>query len=196
MSSPVPTPSFIEKALVVPLIFRVLLSALYRAATLPFTGTSKANTVFKDIAFAALRTNLANVTVAQEQWMKSAQSTDKTYLEHAKKAKFQPETDVLESGLKLHWLGPKSAEKIIIHFHGGGYTLCCSAGHVTWLFELQQELSKKTASVAVILVSYTLAPKGQYPLQLQQAAESLQHLLKKGKKASNVSGLTHLLEYW
>ncbi|KAF7185054.1 Esterase [Pseudocercospora fuligena] len=181
----IPTPTLGDKLLIVPLLVKVIGSALFRCVSLPFIS-KKANKPFKDVAFAALRSNLAGVNAAQEQWMNAAQSTDQTYLDIAKKAKFQPDTDVLDSGLKVHWLGPKSAEKIILYFHGGGYVLSCSPGHITWLYELQQDLSKKT-NVAVVLVSYTLAPKGQYPLNIKQAAESLQFLLtKQGKKASNI----------
>ncbi|EME87799.1 uncharacterized protein MYCFIDRAFT_129523 [Pseudocercospora fijiensis CIRAD86] len=181
----IPTPTLGEKLLIVPLLFKVIGSTLFRFVSLPFVG-KRANRPFKDIAFAALRANLAGVNAAQEQWMNSAQSTDQTYLDIAQKAKFQPDTAVLESGLKLHWIGPKSADKIILYFHGGGYVMSCTPGHITWLYELQQDLSKKS-NVAVVLVSYTLAPKGQYPLNVKQAAESLQFLLtKQGKKAGDI----------
>lgn len=74
----------------------------------------------------------------------------------------------------------------------GGYVLAASAGHVKWLFDLQEELSK-TTSIAVVLVSYTLAPQGQYPLQLQQAAESLEWLVEtKKKKAADVRLPPHI----
>ena len=66
----------------------------------------------------ALRQNLSTINVAQEQWTIAA-STEANYLEFAAKEKFQPETTVLNSGLRLHWLGPKAAEKNIIYFHGG-----------------------------------------------------------------------------
>lgn len=86
----------------------------------------------------------------------------------------------------MHWLGPKTAEKNLIYFHGGGYALPCSLGHVQWLFDLQKELSKKT-SISVILVSYTLTPHLQFPGQIQQAAETLNWVLgKHGKKPSQV----------
>ncbi|KXT10690.1 hypothetical protein AC579_5060 [Pseudocercospora musae] len=184
--SQVPTLTFVDKLLIVPLLVKVIASALFRCVSLPFIS-KKANKPFKDIAFAALRSNLAGVNAAQEQWMNGGQSTEQSYLDVAKKAKFQPDTDVLESGLKVHWIGPKSAEKIILYFHGGGYVLGFSPPQITWLYELQQDLSKKT-NVAVVLVSYTLAPKGQYPLNIKQAAESLQFLLtEQGRKASNIA---------
>lgn len=71
----------------------------------------------------------------------------------------------------------------------GGYVLCLTPGHLDWLFNLQEELSK-TTSTAVVVVSYTLAPHAQYPSQLQQAAESLEWLTNsQKKKPSNVCNL-------
>ncbi|CAK1354803.1 hypothetical protein CB0940_01388 [Cercospora beticola] len=181
-SSPVPT--LLDKLLVVPLLARVLGAAVFRALTLPITSTAKANKTFKDIVFAALRANLANINVAQEQWLNA--STESGYLDFAKKANVQPDTDVLPSGLKVHWLGPKAASKTILYFHGGGYALSCTAGHFQWLFGLQNELSKTTA-VSVVVVAYTLTPKGQYPEQLRQAAESLEWLTGTvGKKTEDI----------
>ena len=70
-------------------------------------------------------------------------------------------------------------------FLTGGYSLSCSPGHWIWLSDLQKELSK-SSSFSVVVPVYTLAPKGQYPLQLKQAAETLAWLLKQGKKPGDV----------
>lgn len=70
---------------------------------------------------------------------------------------------------------------------GGGYVMSCSLGHFAWLFDLQNELSK-TQNISVVVVGYTLAPHGQYPTQLKQAAESLEWLLNThNKKPGDVS---------
>lgn len=167
-----------------------MLTALcFRALTYPLiavTGSTKANFAFKDIIFAALRTHLQGLNTAQEIMLMSP-TTEATYLEFAKKEGFQPDTDVLESGMKVHWLGNKSADKVLVFFHGGGYGLPATPGHLQWYFDLSKELSKKT-SVSVVMPSYTLSPHGQYPVQLKQAAETLDFLLdKQGKKPSDVS---------
>ncbi|CAK3888142.1 Steryl acetyl hydrolase 1 [Lecanosticta acicola] len=185
MASPRTQATLLDKLLFIPLIAKVLFAVAYRFVTYGFVAT-KANKPLKDLVFAALRQNLATVSVAQEQWSIQA-NTEANYLDLAAKHKFQPETTVLNSGLKLHWLGPKNSEKVILYFHGGGYALPCSPGHVQWLFDLQKELSKKT-SVSVILVHYTLTPHLQYPGQLSQAVETLNWVLgKHGKKPSQVA---------
>lgn len=118
-----PQITLVDKLMIVPVSARAIASALYRAVTRPLSGGPKANTYFKDVVFAALRTNLALSTPGLEQWMNP--STESTYLEFAKKQNFQPDTTVLESGLKLHWLGPKSAEKVILYFHGQSSAYNC-----------------------------------------------------------------------
>ena len=180
-----PQPGLIDKLMVLPNISRTIIAAVFRAINGPLLGGARANTLFKDIVFAALRKNLSITSAETEQWMNP--STDSGYLQLAKDKAFQPETTVLEGGLKLHWIGPKTAKKVLLYFHGGGYVLSCSPGHYGWLFDLQQTLSKDS-NVSVVLVAYTLAPHGQYPKQLDEAAESLQWLLETQKyKPSDVS---------
>lgn len=168
-----------DKLLVVPNLVRSIGSALTRLLAQPLISGPKANTLFKDVFFAFLRTNLSVMNPATEQYLNP--STEANYLDFAKKRGFQPDTDVLSSGLKIHWLGTKTAEKILLYFHGGGYALSCSPGHFEWLFELQEELAK-SHSISVVVVGYTLSPYGPYPTQLKEAAESLQWLLEDQKK--------------
>ena len=169
----------VDKLMIVPHITRVLTSAVFRLLTAPFVGGPKANTLFKDVIFAALRTHLTIISPGTEQWINP--TTEATYLEVAKKEKFQPDTTVLDSGLKLHWLGSKSADKILLYFHGGGYVGAANPGQFQWAYEVQNEVTK-SHSLSVVFLAYTLAPHGQYPKQLQQAAEALDWLLTTQKK--------------
>ena len=127
---------------------------------------------------------MGGINTAQENLLMPP-DTEATYLDFAKKEKFQPDTDVLSSGLKVHWLGKKSSDKVLVFFHGGGYAMPASTGHLKWYFDLSQELSKKK-SISVIIPSYTLSAQAQYPVQLKQAAEVLDFLLKQGKKPGDV----------
>ncbi|KAK4539772.1 hypothetical protein LTR36_010360 [Oleoguttula mirabilis] len=174
-----PELTFTGKVMLIPHTGRLISSVISRIFTAPFTSGAKANTYLKDIVFAALRTHLAYLTPAQEQWLNG--NTEAVYLDLTKHAKFQPDTDVLPSGLKVHWLGTKTAKKVIVYFHGGGYVLAAGPGHLQWLFDLQNDLSKDH-SVSAIVPSYTLAPHAQYPEQLKQGVECLNWLLNDLKK--------------
>jgi hypothetical protein len=175
----------VDKLALVPHALIGLSVGILRLAARPFTYDAKPPTVFKDFVYAVLRYVLANSTVPQEKWMLPA--TDKAYLTWARGKSLQPDTAVLASGLKIHWIGKSSAQKIFLYFHGGGYVRPMSMEHLDWLLELQTELSK-TKSVAIAAVGYTCSPEGQYPLQLRQGVESLLWLLKTlGRKPEDVS---------
>ncbi|KAK5124601.1 hypothetical protein LTR85_001314 [Meristemomyces frigidus] len=178
-STRIPELAFMGKLMLIPHTGRVLFSVISRLLTAPFTSGAKANTFLKDLIFAALRANLSYVTASQEQWLNG--TTESIYLDFAKEAQFQPDTDVLPSGLKAHWLGTKSAEKVILYFHGGGYVLAAMPGHFQWLFDLQNDLSKDHA-VSTVVPSYTLAPHAHYPEQMKQGVQSLNWLLNDLKK--------------
>ena len=105
--------SVVDKLMVVPNLLISLAAATAHVVSLPFTGAPRANTLLKDFLFALLRTNFALTSVATEQWMNPP--TEHNYLDFAKKQGFQPDTDVLRSGLKVFWLGPKTAKKVILY---------------------------------------------------------------------------------
>jgi acetyl esterase/lipase len=169
--------TLLDKLLLLPLLAKTLTVVFFRAIFTPLNSGPKANGTLKDIVFAALRSHLGSINAAQEYWLKSIMpGTDQSYLDFTSKQKLDPETTHLESGAKLHWLGPKTAQRVMLFFHGGGYVMACSPGHWQWLFDLQNDVSK---DIAIAVLSYDLAPDAQYPTQLKQAAEALHWLLEK-----------------
>jgi hypothetical protein len=48
--------------------------------------------------------------------------TDVVYAQLCKRHGLTPNSEVLEDGTQAHWIGPSSAEKVIINFHG----ICCA----------------------------------------------------------------------
>jgi hypothetical protein len=66
---------------------------------------------------AMFRTALGNLTLAQDRYIGGASSTP-TYLKYAKEHDFAPESITLPSGTQAHWLGSKSAKKVLVYFHG------------------------------------------------------------------------------
>ena len=68
----------------------------------------------------------------------------------------------------------------------------CDQGHFQWLYNVTKELAK-SHSVTAIMLGYTTAPEGQYPTQLKQAAELLQHLIEKeGRRPRDVRPPLHI----
>ncbi|KAK3619502.1 hypothetical protein LTR56_024003 [Elasticomyces elasticus] len=182
--APAPEPTTAEKLGMIPKVLFAIGSVFYHILTRPFTSSPRPVDLFRDALFAGMRAFLSNISTAQEQ--ASQTTTEAEYLAVSKYKHYEPDTDVLESGLRVHWLGAKLSRTTILFLHGGGYNLAATAGHFEWLWELKQDLGQQS-SISVVVPSYTLAPKGQYPLQLQQAAEVLQWLItKQGKSAGNI----------
>jgi acetyl esterase/lipase len=177
--------TIVEKLSLLPHVAIGLSLGFFRLATRPFTNDVKPPTAYKDFVYAVGRYVLGNITIAQEKWL--APPTETMYLNFARERNFKPDSTVLSSGKKIHWIGNKTADKVFLYFHGGGYVNAISAQHLEWLLELQTDLSKKE-NIAVAVVGYTCAPEGQYPVQLREGVESLVWLSSVGgKKPENVS---------
>ncbi|KAL2871671.1 Alpha/Beta hydrolase protein [Aspergillus lucknowensis] len=116
----------------------------------------------------------------------NAPSTVQVYQACANRNGFSEEAVPLESGATGLWLStPRRLPdngKILIYFHGGAYVGPAQMAHFEMLLDQIKEhqlLSKQFGSkLAVLVVAYTLAPKGTYPLQLRQAASALNYVLQ------------------
>ena len=106
-------PTMTDKLMAIPNLSRGVGSAVSRLITGPFSQGPKAKTTLKDVFFAMLRTLLSLNSGATEYAFDA--STEQNYTAFAKKNGFEPSTEVLKSGLKLHRFGPKNAEKVVIY---------------------------------------------------------------------------------
>ncbi|KAL9091653.1 MAG: hypothetical protein Q9165_004729 [Trypethelium subeluteriae] len=138
-------------------------------------GASDSPSFYKDVTFAKLRTFHTLSNSSQEQWL--FPSTDATYAQVAQERSFPRDSIDLPSGPRAHWIGPRHASKILIYFHGGGYGLPCSAGHLHWLVDVTHSLQSQGHSISSVLLAYSLAPGATYPTQLKQACALLRYLL-------------------
>ena len=80
--------------------------------------------------------------------------TDDAYKSFCKRFKLQPESETLADGTTAHWIGPRTASKVIVNFHGGGYVVPASPEMFQFLYQIQQEISKQEKDVAVIFLAY------------------------------------------
>jgi len=149
-------------------------TTLIRLCTSPFHRKG-APTYFRDVTYAAFRTQLGLSTLAQEKFVSVA--TSDAFEAWTKQGKLISDTITLPSGVNAHWIGNSSAKTTLVYLHGGGYVMACTPGHFQYLNDMIQMLNKNGADVAVCLLAYTCAPEGQYPTQLSEAAELINHLL-------------------
>jgi len=121
-------------------------------------------------------------------------STEKTYLEwlatsaQPRGLLSKPESVVLSDNIsKIHWIrSGQPASKVILFFHGGGYSAPLTAGHLNWCGSLITRLGADGIPLAAAVLEYGLAPEHKYPRQLQQAAAALQQVIELGFNPSSI----------
>ena len=94
----------------------LVFAALIRILTSPFKGNKSAANYFKDVIFAMTRSQLGNMTLAQERYINSL--TTPVYISFAKDKGFPPDSITLSDGVQAHWIGNNNAQKTIVYFHG------------------------------------------------------------------------------
>ncbi|KDQ60393.1 hypothetical protein JAAARDRAFT_126265, partial [Jaapia argillacea MUCL 33604] len=155
------------------------------AITAPFRGESGAPTYFKHVVYALIRGSGEVLSVRQIQYM--LPSTDYAYTTWCKSNYIKPRTEVLADGTKAHWLGDKDSKNVLVYFHGGGYVIPADGIYFKYLWETIVKVKWEGKDVAVLVLSYDVAPGAQYPKQLQQAVAVLSHVVNSlHKDPSNV----------
>lgn len=168
--------SLFEKLDTIPAIISIFTSTIFALFTAPFRDTEKTpKSLFKYVALTGVRTLVTRTTTRQQHYLNPP--TDDSYLAVCKKRNVKPHSEILEDGTRAHWIGNSNAEKLIINFHGGGYTMPASDAMVEFMFQVIDSLTAQGKNVACLFLSYDLAPSAIYPRQLQQGAALLQHVL-------------------
>jgi len=137
----------------------------------------------------AVRTAITRYIMGARKWtpheLKSiyGMTTAQVYAKWARKSGAEVLTDELPEGARLHWIGPRREDRVILYFHGGGYVFPVTKGHLDMLESLQE---KYKGAVGIALLNYSLAPACPFPTQLRQAVAAVQHLINKGVSPSNI----------
>lgn len=86
------------------------------------------------------------------------------------------------------WLGDrKTASKVVLFIHGGGYILPALPGHIRWPWDAYVMEGRDIGiNVACGILQYGLTPDCAQPNQLQQALSALQSILRQGFKPSDI----------
>ncbi|OJI97979.1 hypothetical protein ASPVEDRAFT_49853 [Aspergillus versicolor CBS 583.65] len=87
---------------------------------------------------------------------------------------------------RLLWLGPRKSEKVVLFFHGGGYVMPLSKGHLDWMAYIKMEAEKAGIQLSVCILEYDLVPSNPYPRQMIQGIFALNHLLHNGYRPSDI----------
>ncbi|MCJ1252117.1 hypothetical protein MMC30_009355 [Trapelia coarctata] len=106
------------------------------------------------------------------------ETTLDVYRAHMQKHKSEPRVVVLDAGAGGGWIGPANSKEVLLYFHGGGYVDIAYPIHIDILGELVATAQGEGKDFSAFVVSYGLAPKAQYPVQLTQAAVALKYLIE------------------
>ncbi|KAH8697700.1 catalytic protein [Talaromyces proteolyticus] len=91
-----------------------------------------------------------------------------------------------DNSTRLLWLGPKKANKVVLFFHGGGYVMPLSDGHMNWMSYVRKKANSAGIELSVCILKYDLIPANPYPRQMMQSIFALKHLLAFGYKPSDI----------
>ncbi|OCT46171.1 putative acetyl-hydrolase [Cladophialophora carrionii] len=138
----------------------------------------------RHVIYSTMRSAFSGLTVKQFQAVQP--TTSEGYQTFCKKQKVTPEVVELEHGATGCFLGPKTAKKTLVWFHGGGYNFAAADEHWGMLWDWIELAKKNGAELRVMVLEYELAPYGVFPLQLKQAVASIQHLLNSGLQPSQI----------
>ncbi|TVY39921.1 Steryl acetyl hydrolase [Lachnellula subtilissima] len=173
----VATLSLFEKLETIPILLTVVGNVLTSLFTAAYRSKDRkpSGGLYKYVMLTALRTLTRRASVRQQHYI--AAPTDDNYITACKKRGVQPNSIILSDGTRANWIGDPSAEKLIINFHGGGYTFPAAPEMFEFMFQIISVLQSQGKNVSCLFLSYDLAPARVYPRQLQQAAMLLNHVL-------------------
>lgn len=86
-------------------------------------------------------------------------------------------------GIYAAWISPSNADanKVIVHFHGGGYVTGGIDSHLMMCIPMAQALKMK-----ILLFDYRLAPENPFPAALKDGLKMYLWLLEQGYQANDL----------
>ncbi|TVY54411.1 Steryl acetyl hydrolase 1 [Lachnellula cervina] len=169
--------SLFEKLDTLPILLTVVGNVITSLFTAVYRGKDRklSGGLYKYVMLTAVRTLTRRASARQQHYISA--TTDDNYIIACKKRGVQPNSITLEDGTRANWIGDPTASKLLINFHGGGYTFPASPEMFEFMFQIISVLQSQGKNVACLFLSYDLAPARVYPRQLQQGAMLLNHVL-------------------
>ncbi|KAK4864871.1 hypothetical protein LT330_001494 [Penicillium expansum] len=168
-------------------VAKSLVIAIWTAIIAPFRGQKGGATAYKHIALSFTRALFRNASMEQIQLVLTPALALKSYEAHMKQQKASPNILVLPEDTAAFWLGNPAAERLIIYFPGGGYSLPALPNHFSHVEALFTDIKQHGNSIGVLFLAYELTPKARWPRQLQQAVIVLRYAIETlGKRPSDI----------
>ncbi|KAI0031681.1 Alpha/Beta hydrolase protein, partial [Vararia minispora EC-137] len=113
-------------------------------------------------------------------------TTGDNYCGWVKSKRIAEVSEGVGEGAYLHWIGEKSLGKVLLFFHGGGYSLPMLPTSFDMLLSFKNDVKSSLGDIGVCVLEYSLTPGSPFPKQLSQANAALMHLLSSGVSASDI----------
>ncbi|KAI1393092.1 Alpha/Beta hydrolase protein [Hypoxylon trugodes] len=126
------------------------------------------------VLYDGMRTVVEKMSLRQFQAINP--STTEAYEAFAKGQGLKPDIATLPDGSLGCWIGDKNADTTLVWLHGGGFAFMASKAHVEFLFQLVSRASRHGLKMAIFLLQYDVAPRAQYPRQIEQTVTAIRYL--------------------
>jgi len=86
-------------------------------------------------------------------------------------------------GLAAAWIAPADAgaDKVILHFHGGGYVIGGINAHIMMCVPMARSINMK-----ILLTAYRVAPEHPFPMALEDGIKMYRWLLEQGYRSNDI----------
>ncbi|THU98688.1 alpha/beta-hydrolase [Dendrothele bispora CBS 962.96] len=150
-----------------------------------FTSFFKQKPLKRVIFDASVRYMSSGMSIRQMQSLGSGGAA--TFRQWSKQMQLEPRAEDIGSDARLFWLGPKSADKVVLYIPGGGFMSPIADFMITFFNRVRQALMDKMHSkdVAIAILDYSLYPQ-TFPTQLNQVTRAIEYLFSLGIKPANL----------
>ncbi|KAL6241706.1 hypothetical protein RBB50_011488 [Rhinocladiella similis] len=179
--------TLMEKLDLIPATFSIVYTLLKQLLSGPFRGEYGTKLYRHHVTHGVVRKVNSRLTTSQMHYI--AQPFRAHYQCYCQANNLTPIIIKLKTGTEAFWIGSPTATKVILYFHGGGFSLDGGPEHLFFWGNLVRSLNTDSPqSVAILFLAYTLVPYATYPTQIIEAIEALQHLIQDiGRSPSTVS---------
>ncbi|TFK36154.1 Alpha/Beta hydrolase protein [Crucibulum laeve] len=95
--------------------------------------------------------------------------------------------DDIGEDARLLWMGGKKTDKVILYFHGGGFSLPMQDFALSfWKYAITEWKEKKGQDIGFAMLNYTMATTESFPSQLKQSILAVQALFSMGVLPENI----------
>ncbi|KAF9061651.1 Alpha/Beta hydrolase protein, partial [Rhodocollybia butyracea] len=128
----------------------------------------------------------SDISISQMQSL--SKSGVVVYQEWANAMGIDSKIEELGKEAKLLWVGPQSADRIVLYIPGGGYVNPITDYMIQFFHRIQQETNKKMKGeeIAVVVLDYSQFPS-TFPTQLIQLISAVERLFTAGVKPSGLT---------